>query len=244
MKLSASIMAHPDRAGQVTELRGALDRNVPVNWDHYPGPPSGKGDRVWAVARGAWLMFEHDADWHVLIQDDAVPCRDLLGGLERALQYVPDRCLVSPYLGKGRMVPARWGRMAQSADATGACWIRTDRMRWGVCLAAPTKMIPEMISWCDRKAGMPDDMRVGAWFQRQGLEVWYTWPSLVDHRPGMSLTKHRASDRVARRHHQGSALDIDWAGPVVTDPMHVRRLGQRSGPSAGRRHRGTAPLGG
>ena len=63
MRLSASIMAHPARSGEVAELVAALDRPVPVHWDDE-GPPSGKADRVWRTARGAWLLAEiarHDS---------------------------------------------------------------------------------------------------------------------------------------------------------------------------------------
>jgi hypothetical protein len=229
VRVSASIMAHPDRADMVRALESALDRDVPVVWDRA-GTASGKGDRVWSVARRAWEARHPDTDFHVLIQDDAVVCPDFLAGLEKALDHVPDTALVCPYLGQGSNVPERWTRMADRADQQGASWVRSYVLMWGVSIAVPTRFIPDMIAWCDRKVGMPDDMRVGRWFQRQGIDTWYTWPSLVDHRPSPSLTKHRNSTRVARRHHQGSALELDWSGPVVMDPIVTRRRGPRSGP--------------
>lgn len=229
MRVSASIMAHPDRAPAVAELLAALDREVPVHWD-LEGPPAGNGDRVWRVAREAWRMFDPSAGYHVLIQDDALPCADFLAGMERALDHVPDHALVCPYLGQGRNVPRRWAQMAERADSAGASWVRSYTLMWGVSIAVPTRFIPDMIAWCDRKAGMPDDMRVGRWFQRQHIDTWYTWPSLIDHRRGPSLTKHRQVERVARRHHPGSALELDWSGPTVMDPMITRRRGPRSGP--------------
>lgn len=230
MNLSAAIMSHPERGAELAELMDALDRPVPVYLDPH-GPPSGKGDRVWSVAREAWLMFDPEADWHILIQDDAVPCYDLLAGVEQALEHVPDPAVVSMYLGRGRTVPPRWDRLARQADQRGASWVRSDRVMWGVCLALPTKIIPDVIAYGDRKAGMPDDMRVAAFTRRYGLETWYTWPSLVDHRAVPSLTKHRAADRTAQRHHVGSALELTWRGPVITDPMFTRRSPDRSTPT-------------
>lgn len=229
MKVSASIMTHPDRASMVKELKAALDWDVPVYTDPG-GKASGNGDRVWKVAREAWQMFDPCAGYHVLIQDDALPCADYLDGMQLALDHVPDDSLVCPYLGRGSNIPKRWDVMAQRADAAGASWIRSHTLMWGVSIAVPTRFIPEMIKWCDRKAGMPDDMRVGRWFQRQKIDTWYTWPSLIDHRSVPSLTKHRQRERVARRHYQGSALKLDWSGPTVVDPMIVRRRGPRSGP--------------
>lgn len=227
MKISAAIMAHPERSAEVAELQDELDRPVMVHWDRE-GPPSGNGDRVWRQARAAWLMADPGADWHVLIQDDALVSRHFLAGLERALEHVPNDAVVSPYLGMGRNVPRRWEAMAQNADLRGARWIVSGRVMWGVCLVLPVMKIQQVVDWCDRKAGMPDDMRVSAWATRHQIDTWYPWPSLVDHRRVPSLTKHRAADRVARRHHTGSALHIDWGGPVVIDPMLSWHRGPRS----------------
>lgn len=229
MKLSASIMAHPDRGEEVTKLVDSLDRPVTIYWDSE-GKPSGNGDRVWRTARGGWSVADPDADWHVLIQDDAVPCPDFLAGLERALAYVPPDAVVSPYLGTGRNVPIRWEAMARAADTAGAPWVRSTKLMWGVAIVLPVARIGEMIDYADRRAGVPDDMRVAGWAEKTKREVWYTWPSLVDHLPVPSLTKHKARERVARRWHEGSALEINWTGRPVADPMLLRRSPERSGP--------------
>lgn len=236
MKISASIMAHPDREPQVNILTDFLDRLVPIHWDDE-GKPSGNADRVWRTARGGWNLADPDADWHVLLQDDARPCRDFLAGLERALAFVPQDAVVSGYLGTGRNVPIRWEAMARAADTAGACWVRSTKLMWGVCIALPVPLIPEMVEYADRRARVPDDMRVAGWAEKTGRQVWYTWPSLVDHLPVPSLTKHKARERVARRWHSGSALEIDWTGHAVTDPMLARRNPDRSGPSRVRSRR-------
>lgn len=230
MRLSASIMAHPDRGEEVTKLVAALDRPVTVYWDSE-GKPSGNGDRVWRTARGGWSVADPDADWHVLIQDDALPCPDFLAGLERALAFVPQDAVVSPYLGTGRNVPIRWEAMANAAERAGAPWVRSTKLMWGVAIVLPVARIGEMIDYADRRAGVPDDMRVAGWAEKTKREVWYTWPSLVDHATVPSLTKHKARERVARRWHSGSALEINWTGHAVTDPMLARRNPDRSGPS-------------
>lgn len=237
MKLSASIMAHPDRAYLVDELRRRLGLShgvTPVHWDPE-GPPRGDGDRVWRVARAAWQLADPAADWHVLIQDDAWPSPDFLAGLERALEHVPQDATVSPYLGKGGAASTRWNKMAAQADRSGASFVRSTTLMWGVAICLPVALIPDMIGRADRMAGVPDDMRVSGWTRRRRAEVWYLWPSIVDHRLVPSITKHRAHDRVAQRHHLGSALELNWGGPVVSDPMLVRTLGPRSGPSQLRR---------
>jgi hypothetical protein len=234
VKLSASIMAHPDRADLVAELLAALDRPVQVHYDPE-GPPKGNGDRVWRVARAGWELADPGSDFHVLIQDDALVCPDFLAGLERALEHVPDDATVCPYLGQGGAAPLRWTKMAEQADRRGASFVVSTTLMWGVAICLPTRLIPEMIEQADRMAGVPDDMRVSGWTKRRRGEVWYTWPSLVDHRPVPSITKHRAANRHAVRHHQDSALPLDWSGPVVRDPMFVRSRGPRSGPTSNRK---------
>jgi hypothetical protein len=233
VKLSASIMAHPDRAPYVAELLAGLDRPVRVHYD-TEGPPSGNADRGWRTARGGWVMHEPDADFHLLLQDDALISADLLAGLEQALEHVPADAVVSPYLGRGGATPHRWRRMAADADRLGASWVVSAKLMWGVGIILPVSRIGEMIDRADRLAGITDDMRVAGWAEKSRTEVWYTWPSLVDHRPVPSLTKHHAKERCAERHHAGSALDLDWSGPAVRDPMLIRLRGMRSGPSANR----------
>lgn len=229
MKLSASIQAHPNRADLVKDFTSTLDRPVPVAWDDE-GPPSGNSERGWRTARRAWQLADPAADFHLVLQDDAVPCADLLAGLEQALEHVPGDAVVSAYLGKGGAAPSRWGDMAAEADRQGASWVVSAKLMWGVAIVLPVRLIPEMIERADRRHAVTDDMRVAGWAEKRGSEVWYTWPSLVDHRAVPSITKHRAPGRVARRHHQGSALGLRWAGPVVRDPMLARLRGPRSGP--------------
>jgi hypothetical protein len=240
VKLSVSVMAHPMRGREVIDLQYALGRRVPISWD-TEGPASGNADRVWRNARDAWMMHDPDADWHLLLQDDAVPARDLLAGLERGLDSLPEPGVVSLYLGQGRLVPLRWGRLATMADSAGALWVRTNKLMWGVAIALPTAWILDMIAYADTKARVPDDMRVAGWAERFGLDVWYTWPSLVDHLMIESLTKHKMSDRRARRYYQGSCLDIPWGGPIVTDPLLARKRGARSGPRGTRTVRSGRP---
>ena len=245
MKLSCSVMAHPDRAeyvGQMITDLGPLGESVPVHWDPE-GKASGNADRVWRQARSAWGMFSEHADWHVLLQDDAVPCPDFLEGLALALDHVHGPAIVSGYLGQGRLVPARWTTLAGRAEREGASWIRSNTLMWGVCIALRTVDIPLMIDWADRRAAIPDDMRVSGWAKRFERDVWYTWPSLVDHRPVPSLTKHRAHDRTARRLLISSARDVSWSGPVVTDPMVTLRRSGRSGPSVRRQAAQTKVIG-
>lgn len=213
MRLSVSIMAHPDRAERVDKLRESLGTLVPVGWD-AEGPPARDPDRVWRTARRAWRLHEPAADWHLLLQDDAIVAPDLLEAVAKGLDHAPPQAIVSLYLGTGRPIPWVWERLGTRADLEGAAWIVGPRAMWGVAVALPTALIDEMVAYADTQHGIPDDMRVGRWARRKRLQAWFPWPCLVDHPDGASLVGH-GSGRRALRFATGSALSWDPAGPVI-----------------------------
>jgi hypothetical protein len=222
MKLSVSVMAHPKRSHLVAGLIEALgigdDRMVLDR----------KNDR-WDTGRRAWEAHDPDADWHVVIQDDAIACADLVAGLARALDHVPAECIVSPYVGTRRPAKRKVERAVDAARAADASWIVMQALNWGVGIAAPVWTIPEMVAWCETETAYPNyDKRVGRYYLRVlGWHTWCTWPSLLDHRDdepslcsdGPGQPPH-GPGRVAHEHWTGSALDLDWSkGSVVLEPM-------------------------
>ena len=79
--LSVAVMAHPKRADLIPALCDSIDADVPVVWDE-------RNDR-WDTGRRALLAFDPAATHHLVVQDDALVCRDLVAGLQRALPHVP-----------------------------------------------------------------------------------------------------------------------------------------------------------
>jgi hypothetical protein len=100
-------------------------------------------------------------------------------------------------------------------------------MSWGVAIAVRTPTIPAMLDWCDTRVPLSYDTRVGRYY-RDVLNqyTFHTWPSLVDHRDGPSLVGH-GRGRSAHRVHAGSALELDWSGPVVNDALHIQQRSRR-----------------
>lgn len=227
MHLSAAVMAHPARDTEVEELLGELDRDIPVAWDNG-GAPSPDPQRRWATGMAAWEMHNADADWHMVIQDDAVVCPDLLAGLEAALSEIGPEGLVSAYTGTGRPDQHNVQRALAHATDKGHAWLSTYSLNWGVAIIAPVHTIPDMLEWCSQpgRATTNYDMRIGQYYRDiLGWRTWYTHPSLVDHRDDESLIGHGGS-RVAHIHHQASALGIDWSrhdGLNLDVPAHRRR---------------------
>lgn len=206
-------MAHPVRADAVRRLREQVP-TARVGWD-IEGAPRRDHERVWRTARRAWSLYDPRAAWHVLLQDDAKLCPGFFDALPDVLErHTDQRRIVSFYLGTTRPMPGMWQTLTQRADREGATWIVGPMVMWGVALAVPTTLIPEMIAWGDSQRGIPDDMRVGRWGSKRKVEAWYPWPSLVDHFDDESLVGH-GKGRVARRFAADGVEGVDWSGGGV-----------------------------
>lgn len=218
MRLSATIMAHPERRLQVEGILARLDRPVPVTWDKIH-------DR-WDTGRRAMLAYDPECTHHVVIQDDVLVPRDLLAGLELALEHVPAGHPLCGYMGRVRPNAERVARMAAKAARQNASWVVMPEPLWGPLVCVPTSCIPEMIELCDGLVGIGNyDIRIGRYFQHKGIDIWFPWPSVVDHADGESLVVGRSATkrngsrptRIAHRFcgEETSVLDLDWSGPVV-----------------------------
>jgi len=213
--LSSAIMAHPARAAFVDELRAGELAGVPVVWDE-------RSDR-WDTGRRSMLAFDPAATWHVVVQDDAIVCRDFLAGVELALGACEPSGPVAFYTGRVRPARVFVEGMVCAADELGRRWLEFEGPWWGVAVAVPTAMIPAMVEWGDRNTKIPNyDRRMAAHFDLIGATCRYSHPSLVDHRvggenPSLVPGRGNAPSRTAFRFiGDESPLSIDWNTPAVT----------------------------
>lgn len=215
-RVSVAVMAHPKRADMVADLLTRLDRPATVVWDEC----NDRHDTGIRAVEAADPTCSH----HLVIQDDALPCADLVAGVERALPHVPAGHPVSLYI--GRVKPFRRQVTAATARADGASWITMAGVYWGPAIVVPTATVADLSAWwttAKARKVTNYDRRLSTWFETQGRRCWYTWPSLVDHRGDESLARHHVAERRAHRFHDGSALAVDWSGPVV-DMTRTDRL--------------------
>lgn len=221
MKVSVAVMAHPSRADMVDELTAALDRPAEVVWDE-------KSDR-WDTGRRAWLTYDPGADYHLVIQDDAIVCRDVVAGLEEALERTPEMGHpVSLYVGRVKPYAAAITEIVEQADDETASWLEMGDINWGVAIALPTYRIDAAIAWGDDniRRNVNYDRNLSRHFVGLGLTCYYTWPSLVDHRLAPSLIGH-GDHRQAHSFlgADASAIGLDWGGPTIEMTMDRRRPG-------------------
>jgi len=138
--------------------------------------------------------FQDSLGWVVIIEDDAILCRDWRVRVNHALCNVPsaDVGIVSFYLGTGN--PRYWQRGIKSAireaDAKRAPWIVSEHLLHGVGYALRVTDVPEILDHLDGLQ-LPIDEGITAWARENNVLVAYTWPSLVDHRDAPSVAVHK-----------------------------------------------------
>ena len=214
MTLSVAIMAHRDREAMVDDLLSRLDRDVPVVWDTI-------NDRHDTGAR-AMGAFDPQATHHLVLQDDVLPCRDLIAGVERAMESVPKGCPASFYTGAVRPFKTEVDRAVNRARQRSISWVSMQGIYWGPAVVLPTADIPTMLRWYQTAGSKVTnyDRRMSAWYSLRQTDVWYSRPSLVDHRGVLSLAGHPGGNRHAHGFigEDASALDITWGTRATTIP--------------------------
>jgi hypothetical protein len=209
--LSVKIMAHKKRAEYIPHLVQQLGiTDADVIWD--------RKENRWDTGRRAWQAIDQSAQWGMVVQDDALVAKDLIAGLETALDHLPGPGIVSPYIGTRRPVASAVERAVQAAQAENVSWVLMPSLNWGVAIVLPTRIINGMIRWCDQQRYPQYDRRIGRYaIDVERLSTWCPWPSLVDHRDGESLVGHgqgRKAHKFVGEH--ASALDLDWSKGYVT----------------------------
>ena len=129
------------------------------------------GCGLWANRERAEMMFDPQAQFHLVLQDDAILCDNFIERAE-ALLKEPD-AVYSFYLG------ARKAHKFPKVESE----IKTNWLSWGVAVCIPTKIIPHMMGWCSvQPSDVPDDTRIARYCKAKGISVIYPLPSIVNHR--------------------------------------------------------------
>lgn len=203
--ISVAIVAHPSRRDYVVEPLLRVDAPITTVYDD--------GQGQWPTAATALAAYREGATHHLVLEDDALPCYDLVAGLEQIVERAPTS-IISCYIGNKRphneALARRWADEAQRQEA---CLVPGSGPWWGVGLVFPVAAIDDMLARLARSS-LPYDKRVASY----GASCVYTYPPLVDHREGPSVYSGRPEDRRALVAPPQSALDVDWTRPIVQLP--------------------------
>jgi len=160
-------MAHKDRISYIPQLVKQLGKvNIFVD-DGTLGAPGN--------AIQCWENFDKRADYHLVIQDDAILTEDFLN---KAKYYLRGQPIINFYCGK------KWSEdlnMTEEKD-----YRISEQNRGAVAVAIKTKYIPEMINEMKKMSHIDgDDRRIKRFFRNKGIKTYFTKPSLVNHRVGI-----------------------------------------------------------
>jgi len=163
-------MAHPSRAKFFSYLKQMLG-DVPFSIDET-------GIGVWGNRRRATLMYDPTADWHLVLQDDAIICDDFIEKAKRTLEFVGNSGMIVVNFYYGR----RSNRIKEAEKGLKEGFVMANKVTWGLAICLPTRIIPEMIEYCDRLKAPQDDHRIGLFLRHKAMQVYFPIPSLIDHR--------------------------------------------------------------
>lgn len=197
MNIDIAVVGHPQRLDMALQLARQADGTLLLD-------TMGLGcERMHILALQAMLYAPiGPADWHVVLEDDAVPVHNFRYHATRALKHAHST-LVSFYLGTGHNpgVQAAIRNACALADA-GAAWITSDALMGGQGYAVHRSILARLLDAIDNPADPAElPLRITRWAQRANIDVDYTWPSLVNHRDGWSvIAQAESTGRVAHRH--------------------------------------------
>lgn len=209
MNISHAIMAHPSRRELAEPLAERLE--APIVYDE-------KGVE-WDTGRRALLAYDPAADWHAVIQDDAILATHFEPALWAACGAAGEHPL-GLYLGRVRPQPRTYSRAVTMALEHGTPWVEAVGPRWGVGIAIPTRFIPALVAQADLYSHPHYDARVTRFFKMANVYARYPIPSLVDHDPTRpSLLDSGGGERRAYSFLGArDPAELDWqADPVKVD---------------------------
>ena len=209
MKITVTVMAHSKRKKQAQLLHKELANypfeEVSITWDEI--------NEEWETGVRALKAGIGRGDWHVIIQDDAILSPEFYSNICGAVAHVPTRSLISLYTGTSRPL----GKRVKTAvdKAYFATWLEFMMLMWGVGLLIPSDHIEPMLEFVKDRDEVYDT-RIGYFYQRNRLPVYYTMPSLVDHDDEMgSLLGHGVNPEPRVAHKVAVGL-VTWNRDVIS----------------------------
>lgn len=187
MKISVAIMTHFDRRPNAKALKEKLDAmwftEVAIIYD------TGLGE--WDTGKRALEHGVGKADWHIVLQDDAIISDTFYENVYSSLLHVPERNLVSFYIGRIKPYSVQVRSAFNKAMVKNVSWISASTLLWGVGIAIPNEDIEAIIKHSRQYPRLLYDRRVGQYYVTMKRKVYYTTVSLVDHDYTLpSLTGH------------------------------------------------------
>jgi len=192
MNITVTVMAHPKRKVAAEALELELSKypfaDVSITWDEV--------NEEWETGARALRGGSADCGWHLVVQDDAILSPDFYNNIVGAIAAAPSKSLISLYTGTARPL----GKRVKNAvdKAYHATWLQYWLLLWGVA---------------DREELY--DTRIGIFYQRNRLPIYYTMPSLVDHDDDLGSLLGHGQAPEPRVAHRVATGPVAWNNKVI-----------------------------
>lgn len=215
MRISVAIMAHPSRSESANWLYAKLVgmkrfSSVDIIWDEK--------NNEWDTGSRAMRYGAGRGDWHLVIQDDAVisDYYSLYDNLESIITAVPVKSVISLYTGKVRPLA---DRVKAAVDkAPDGSFLTHYMLMWGVAILLPSDHIEPMLDFVSEPMYNETDydIRIGMFYQRNRLPIYYSMPSLFDHNDDLGSLIGNGYAKEPRVAHRLAKAPITWTDKVIT----------------------------
>lgn len=178
-------MAHPSRVEYFGYLRDTIgDCTIPISVDDGCG--------IWENCKRAWRAHDKDADWHLVLQDDAIICENFKERLQDVIIKAKEKkCVASLFFGKRTLL------MDVGKEGMKHGFVIKGMLHWGLAICLPVELIEPMIRFGDKMNIPQDDARISNFLMKRKIGIYYPLPSIVDHRITKSLVGDLGPARVA-----------------------------------------------
>lgn len=193
MIINYAVVGDTRRIDLAISLTYSLEASLALDKNGQWGPGVNHR-RAWTIANS------EDADWIVVLEDDAELCKDFLKHAERALSEAPTD-VVSFYLGTNYPIPHAQvaERRVLEAESLGQRWIEMSTLNHAVAVAVRQSHVRDMLHFVATQ-DLPIDEAITQWAKVRRIRVSYPIVSLVDHMDHFSVIDQKdRSDSVERR---------------------------------------------
>lgn len=211
MNITVTIMAHPSRSTEANNLALQLGQypfsETSITWD--------RNNSEWDTGYRSLKSGAGRGDWHLVIQDDAILTPNLYDNLLNIITAVPTKTVVSLYTGKVRPLA---DRVKEAVDkAPDGSFLNHYMLMWGVGILIPSDHIEPMLDFVsdDRYRDTAYDIRVGMFYQRNRLPIYYAIPSLVDHNDDLGSLVGNGYAKEPRVAHRLAESVVTWTDTVI-----------------------------
>jgi len=151
---------------------------------------------VWANCMRAWSMHDKSKDFHLVIQDDAIICENLLERIEDLIKKTTGNYAYSLYFGDELATTTEEKTKSQQEG-----FIIRNLLNSGVAIMLPTSKIERIMKIANRNNTNIDDANIGSALQQLGMKTIYPVPCFINHRSckeTSSLVTRGESERTSK----------------------------------------------